>query len=40
MNRKHFLQYTLHHAQHDGDDEKELLDYLKSKGLKATKIAL
>jgi ankyrin repeat protein len=30
----------LHHAQKGGDDAKELLDYLQSKGLKETKAAL
>jgi hypothetical protein len=30
----------LHHAQEGGDDAKELLDYLQSKGLKETKAAL
>lgn len=30
----------LHHAQRGGDDAKELLDYLESKGLKETKVAL
>ena len=30
----------LHHAQKGGDDAKELLDYLQSKGLKETKVAL
>jgi hypothetical protein len=30
----------LHHAQRGGDDAKELLDYLQSKGLKDTKTAL
>jgi ankyrin repeat protein len=30
----------LHHAQRGGDDAKELLEYLQSKGLKETKTAL
>jgi len=30
----------LHHAQRGGDDSKELLDYVQSKGLKETKVAL
>ena len=30
----------LHHAQRGGDDAKELLDYIQSKGLKETKLAL
>jgi len=30
----------LHHAQKGGDDSKELLDYLQSKGLKETKMKL
>ena len=30
----------LHHAQRGGDDSKELLEYLQSKGLKETKTAL
>ena len=30
----------LHHAQKGGDDAKELLDYLQSKGLKETKVKL
>ena len=30
----------LHHAQRGGDDAKELLDYLQSKGLKETKLSL
>jgi hypothetical protein len=30
----------LHHAQKGGDDAKELLDYLQSKGLKETKSPL
>jgi hypothetical protein len=30
----------LHHAQKGGDDSKELLEYLQSKGLKETKLAL
>jgi hypothetical protein len=30
----------LHHAQKGGDDAKELLDYLQSKGLKETKTSL
>ena len=30
----------LHHAQRGGDDAKELLEYLKSKGMKETKIPL
>ncbi len=33
--------YTfLHHAQRGGDDAKELLDYLQSKGLKESRVAL
>ncbi len=30
----------LHHAQRGGDDAKELLDYLQSKGLKETRVKL
>ena len=30
----------LHHAQKGGDDSKELLDYLQSKGLKETKLKI
>jgi len=30
----------LHHAQRGGDDAKELAEYLQSKGLKETKVAL
>ncbi len=30
----------LHHAQRGGDDAKELLEYIQSKGLKETKLAL
>jgi len=30
----------LHHAQRGGEDAKELLEYLQSKGLKETKVAL
>jgi hypothetical protein len=30
----------LHHAQRGGDDVKEILDYLQSKGLKEAKVSL
>lgn len=41
LNAKGAHGFTLlHHAQKGGDDAKELLDYLQSKGLKETKIKL
>ena len=41
LNAKGPHGYTLlHHAQRGGDDAKELMDYLQSKGLKETRVKL